>query len=245
MLSSAIKNLYKIATSFGISALEDKKMSKPVLTKQHEANKNPRNIPASKESDKKFKRLKTAVKTVPPEAKDGGNSKISDKPKVLLSRSRVSHNSKNQKAISTDVEEKSRSTFSDKSRVEKASKNVLSLASSVEKEESFDLDVISPNIGVEKMKAPEDVLSISSTLDKEKMVGIDVNTIAVGVEKMKAPKDMLSQAQSLEKLMDSNGISVNVKNVEGKPSTPVVDESSLVKTPSETLAIPEQDFVWQ
>lgn len=244
-MSSAIKNLYKIATSFGISALEDKKMSKPVLTKQHEANKNPRNIPASKERDKKFKRLKTAVKTVPPEAKDGGNSKISDESKVLLSRSGVSHNSKNQKAISIDVEEKSRSTFSDKSRVEKASKNVLSLASSVEKEESFDLDVISPNAGVEKMKAPKDVLSISSTLDKEKMVGIDVNTIAVGVEKMKAPKDMHSQTQSLEKLMESNGISVNVKNVEVKPSTPVVDESSLVKTPSETLAIPELDFVWQ
>jgi hypothetical protein len=149
------------------------------------------------------------------------------------------------KAASINVEGHSKSTFSDKIRAEKVSKNVPSLASSLKIEESADLNVISPNVGVEKMKTPKDMISRSSSLDKEKKDDINVNKTAVMVDKTETPKDMLAHARSLENPVNLNEISAYVNNVEAKPNMPVVYDSSLFGTPSETMVIPEEDFVWQ
>ncbi|KAJ4777998.1 RING/FYVE/PHD zinc finger superfamily protein [Rhynchospora pubera] len=216
----------------------DKKMSKSVLTKQHQAYKDPRSVLSPKERDKKFNRLKTAVKSVFPVAKDGEKSETFDKPKLPILKSGVSYTSKNQKTISSNIRENSRSTFSDRSKVEKAPRDLLSAASSLEKEEPGDLDVMPPSVGVEKMKLPKDMLSRSSSLDKEKTLDINVITTAVGVDKTKA-EVLLSRSSSLDegKNRGINVITTSVRVDKIKAPTDILSQDRALEKPMDSNGI--------
>ncbi|KAJ1693511.1 hypothetical protein LUZ63_010209 [Rhynchospora breviuscula] len=220
----------------------DKKMSKSVLTKQHQAYKDPRSVLSPKERDKKFNRLKTAVKSVLPVAKDGEKSETFDKPKLPILKTGVSYTSKNQKTISSNIRENSRSTFSDRSKVEKAPRDLLSAASSLEKEEPGDLDVMSPSVGVEKMKLPKDMLSRSSSLDKVKTLDINVITTAVGVDKTKA-EVMLSRSSSLDegKNRGINVIATSVRVDKIKAPTDILSQDRALEKPMDSNGISSGD----
>ncbi|KAJ3689574.1 hypothetical protein LUZ61_018738 [Rhynchospora tenuis] len=216
-----------------------KKTSKSVLTKQHQANKDPRSVLSPKERDKKFNKLKTAVKSVVPEARNGEKSENFNKPKLPILKSGVSYTSKNQKTICSNIGEDSRSTFSDKSKIEKAPRDLVLAASSLKKEELVDLDVISPRIGVEKIKLPKDMLSRSSSLDKEKTLDTDVITTAVGVDKTKT-KVMLSRSSSLDEGTnrgDINVITTSVRVDKIKAPKDILSQARTLEKPMDSNGI--------